>query len=119
MLGENATPAVGVTLHDQAVTVPEADPLKVTEDDWQMVVVDDGVILTVRGVTVDVDANLIESIAIDGSNPSPSSLFCHQKPISTLALLFAEAGNKIVLRVQYPVESPPGTGQWAFSVKDN
>ena len=45
-------------------------------------------------------------MAMDGSLPAASSLFCHQKPNFTLGLLFAEAGKGIEKAVQCPVESP-------------
>ena len=57
--------------------------------------------ITGTGVEVRAD-NVILSIATEGSVPTPSSLFFQLKPILTLGLLLAEAGNTILAADHVP-----------------
>ena len=61
----------------------------------------------IGGVVVVGTERVTSSTATEGSVPAPSSSFCHEKPIFTLALLFAVAGSAMVAAVHFPWPPQP------------
>jgi hypothetical protein len=59
------------------------------------------------GVVVVGTDKVTSSTAMEGSVPAPSSSFCHEKPIFTLALLSALAGSATVAAVHFPWPPQP------------
>ena len=59
------------------------------------------------GVVVVGTDKVTSSMATDGSAPLPSSSFSQEKPILTLALLFADAGSAMVAAVHFPWPPQP------------